>query len=96
MTGRGLAGRRQARLMLFAAIALDAFVVFLFVAQPATMGGPNTSGPMFIPVEPPSRLVWLVPAFGILLNVVGLAWMVRILRADPEGGPSAWRAILDG
>jgi hypothetical protein len=74
--------------MLFVAIALDAFVVFLFVAAPTNIG------PLLL--EPPSRLVWLVPAVGILMNITGLAWMVRILRADPEGGPSAWRAIRDG
>ena len=87
MTGRGLAGRRQARRILVTALALDAFVVFTFVAAPSTMGGS-----MF----PPPPVVWIVPAIGILINIIGLAWMVRILRTDPEGGPSAWRAIRDG
>lgn len=86
MTGRGLVGRRQARLMLFGAIVLDAFVGFVIVGQP-----PSMIGPMFAP--PPSALI--IPAVGILMNIAGLAWMVRILRADPEGGPPAWRALRD-
>lgn len=88
MTGRGIAGRRRARLVLIAALALDALVAFLFVSAPGTMGP--------LRVEPPSPLEWVLLPFGVLLNIAGLAWMVWILRADPEGGPSAWRAIRDG
>jgi hypothetical protein len=84
MTGRGLAGRRQARRILFTAIALDLFVVLVFVSQPSTMGGP---------FGPPPLTAYVVPAFGILLNLIGLAWMVRIIRADPEGGRTSWRAF---
>ena len=80
MTGRGLAGRRQARRILFTALALDAFVVFLLMS-PTPFIGPMFDGPPWPPL-------WIVTAaFGILMNVVGLAWMVRILRADPEGPP---------
>jgi hypothetical protein len=86
MTGRGLAGRRQARRILFAAIALDAFVVFTFVA------GPTTTGGLMGPVSP---VAWIVPGVGILMNIAGLAWMVRILRADPEGAPRNWRATRE-
>jgi hypothetical protein len=86
MRGRGLRGRRRARRILFTAIALDAFVVLLFAAQPTTMGGP---------FGPPPLTAYVVPAFGVLLNVVGLAWMVRIVRADPEAGPTGWRATRD-
>ena len=86
MTGRGLAGRRLARRILFAAIALDALVVFMFVAQPPMMGGP---------IGPVSLVVLIVPAFGILMNIAGLAWMVRIVRADPEGDPRSWRATRE-
>jgi Flp pilus assembly protein TadB len=85
MTGRGLHGRRLARLILFVAIALDILLVLLFVSQP------NYMSPMSS--EPPSRLVLLIPAFGIALNLAGLAWMIRIVRADPEAGASSWRAF---
>jgi Flp pilus assembly protein TadB len=84
MTGRGLRGRRLARLLLLVAFAVDLFLVYLYVAAP------NFIEPMFH--EPPSGLVWrMIPVVGIVLNLVGLAWMVRILRADPEGSRSWWR-----
>ena len=83
MTGRGLRGRRAARLMLIAVVALDA-VLALLVAT-----APNTIGPM---LEQSSPLEWFVPALGIALNVGGLVWMVWIVRADPEASPSAWRS----
>ena len=88
MTGRGLAGRRLARRILFTALALDAFVAFLLLSAPSNIG------PMFD--APPSPPLWIVTAaFGILMNIVGLAWMVRILRADPEGPPRSWRATRE-
>ena len=84
MTGLGLRGRRLARLMLAIAIGLDSFVVLLF------LNWPHTSGPMY--AEPPDRLVmWLIPAVGVVVNVIGLAWMIRIYRSDPEAHPSFWR-----
>jgi hypothetical protein len=60
--------------------------VFLFAAQPNMMGGP---------FGPPPLFAYVVPGFGVLMNAVGLAWMVRIVRADPEGGPTGWRATRD-
>jgi hypothetical protein len=84
MTGRGLEGRRQARIILFAAFLLVGVEVLLFVAQPNTMGG-----------APPGR--WglgigsLVLLAGGALQLVGLIWMIRIYRADPEGRRSWWR-----
>jgi hypothetical protein len=84
VTGRGLRGRRTARLLLFAAVAIDALVVLLFLAAPNTIG-PLQSGP-------PSPLLWLVPAIGIALNVVGLGLMIRIYRADPEAHRSWLRS----
>jgi hypothetical protein len=87
MTGRGLRGREQARLLLGAVLALDAVLAFLFVAAP------NTMRPMF--EAPPSALGLplgsLIVAIGIALHLGGLAWMVRILRADPEAHPSWFR-----
>ncbi|HEX2754464.1 MAG TPA: hypothetical protein VHM48_03315 [Candidatus Limnocylindrales bacterium] len=83
MTGRGLQGRHLARLLLLAAFALDLIPAFLFVSAP------NFIGPMS--AEPPSRLVWLIPAVGIALNLAGLAWMVRLYLSDSEARPSAFR-----
>ena len=83
MTGRGLRGRLAAQRILLAAILLDALAVLLFASAP------NMIGPMMS--EPP-RFMWLIPAFGIALNLVGLAWMIRIVRADPERHPSFWRS----
>lgn len=83
MTGRGLRGRRQAQLILMIAVAIDLVMVLLFVAQPTYIG------PMSL--EPPPFLWWLIPAVGIGVNLLGLAWLIRIYRADPEGGQSSWR-----
>jgi hypothetical protein len=84
MDGRGARGRRQARLILFIAIAMDAFVCFLFVSAPGSIGPPLT--------EPPSQVILVVPAIGIALNLIGLGWMVRIYRADPDAQQSSWRS----
>jgi Flp pilus assembly protein TadB len=87
MTGRGLRGRRNAGAIILATLAVDAFVALLFVATP------NCMCPMFN--EPPSLiglpLGSVIAAVGITLHLAGLAWMVRILRADPEGHRSWWR-----
>ena len=85
MTGRGLHGRHLARLILYVAIALDVLLALLVYVW-----APNTMGPMF---SAPPRHMWLIPAFGIALNLAGLAWMIRIVRADPEAGSSSWRAF---
>ncbi len=82
MTGLGLRGRRQARLMLAIAIGLDAFAALLLINAPRGMGGG---------FGPPSVVQWLVPIAGVVLNVIGLAWMIRIYRSDPEAHPSFWR-----
>jgi hypothetical protein len=83
MTGRGQRGRRLARLMLVSVFAIDAFVALLFTATP------NCMCPMYI--EPPPMLHWLIPAIGVGAQAIGLAWMTRIYRADPEGHRSWWR-----
>jgi hypothetical protein len=43
--------------------------------------------------ESPPSDAWLtsVPAFGVLAYLIGLAWMIRIYRADPERHRSSWR-----
>ena len=85
MTGRGLRRRRFARFLLAIAIVLPAILGALVLMAP------TTSGPMF--VEPPDQLLpATILVAGILAYVVGLAWMVRIYRADPEAHASFWRS----
>jgi hypothetical protein len=84
MTGRGLRGRRLARLMLVAVLAIDALVALLFMAAPSCMC------PMYS--EPPPVLHWLIPAIGVGVQAIGLAWMIRIYRAGPEDHRSWWRS----
>jgi hypothetical protein len=74
-------GREIARGLVMAVLVLLAFVGFLF------LGLPDRSGPLF----EPGLIEWIVPGLGIMGILVGLAWMVRILRADPEPDSSAWR-----
>jgi hypothetical protein len=87
VTGRGLRGRESARLIVASVLAIDACVALLLMA------GPNCMCPMFD--APPSvigvPIGSVVAAVGIALHLGGLAWMVRILRADPEGHRSWWR-----
>ena len=53
-----------------------------------TLATPQFIEPMFL--EPP---VWsnVFTAIGLVGPIVGLVWMVRIYRADPEPDQSAWR-----
>jgi hypothetical protein len=69
--------------MLYAAFLLVGFEAFLFIAQP------NYIGPMM--AEPPPIWTWLLPVFGVAAQAIGLAWMIRIYRTDPEGHRSWWR-----
>jgi hypothetical protein len=78
---RALRGRRLARLMFAAALIPLAVAAFFFVAAPNFTGGFYDPGPIGL----------LVPAIGVAALVVGLAWMVRILRADPEPDAKSWR-----
>jgi hypothetical protein len=86
MTGRGLVGRRTARFILLATIAMDAPLALLLLAPPNMMGGP-----MRIPTGIPLGTITL--ALGSVLNLVGLAWMIRIYRTNPEASRSSWRAF---
>ena len=65
------------------AIALPLVVGLLFIAAP------QMHGPMF--EREPSRIESLLPWAGIALYIVGLVWMFRLSRANPEAGESAWR-----
>jgi hypothetical protein len=70
--------------MLFIAFALVVGVdVLLYLGQS------NHLGPMFD--EPPPVVGWLIPAIGVAAQALGLGWMIRIYRADPEAAPSSWR-----
>ena len=58
---------------------------FLWIAMPS-MGGPML-------MEEPPLWVQLLPGAGYLGQIVGLAWMVRIYRTDPEPDQHAWRSL---
>ena len=51
---------------------------------------PPTRGPMF-DVPPPDLFSMSLPLLGFVVYLVGLAWMIRIYRADPEAGRSWFR-----
>jgi hypothetical protein len=70
--------------MLFTACLVIGFEALLFVAAPG-----SCMCPMFS--EPPPLSPWLIPAVGVGAQALGLAWMIRIYRADPEGHRSWWR-----
>jgi hypothetical protein len=86
LTGRGLRGRRMARLMIVLAIVPALLTGALIMTSSSTMGGP-----MFLKPPDPTFAEIIVGA-GILAYVVGLAWMVRIYGADPEAHASFWRS----
>jgi hypothetical protein len=55
--------------------------LFLLVAAPGRFE------PMF---AEPTLMESLIPWVGAATYVFGLAWMVRISRADPEAGERSW------
>jgi hypothetical protein len=65
------------------AFAVPLFAAFLYVAMPM---GPS---PMFAG-EPP-LIETLVPGSGVGLFLIGLVWMIRLSRPDPEAGERSWR-----
>jgi hypothetical protein len=73
------------RIEFAAAIGLGAFVGAVELLQPTYIG------PMF-ETPPPDPWLTSLPAFGALGYLVGLAWMIRIYRADPERHRSWWRS----
>jgi hypothetical protein len=74
-------GRANARGLVAAVLVLLAFVAVLLLSLPNTIGT----------LAEPGLVERIAPGIGILGILVGLAWMVRILRADPEPDSSAWR-----
>jgi hypothetical protein len=87
MTGRGLEGRQTARAMIALTVLCGVATVLAWVAVPGLMGA--MSGPMIRGPEP-----WfapLIPVAGVASYFVGLGWMVRIYRANPEPDTKGWR-----
>lgn len=71
------------RLELVIAFAVPLLAGFLWVAAPAGFGGG-----MFY--EPP-LIELILPWAGIVGVIVGIVWMVRLSRPDPEAGERTWR-----
>ncbi len=71
------------RAELVVAFAAPVVAGFLLVAAPGTMGGG-----MFYK---PSLIETLLPWAGGIGVVVGIAWMLRLSRPDPEAGERTWR-----
>jgi hypothetical protein len=65
------------------AIAVPVIAGFLWVAAPGTMGGG-----MFYRA---SLIETLLPWAGVAGFVVGIVWMLRLSRQDPEAGERSWR-----
>jgi hypothetical protein len=74
--------RNLIRAELAIALAVPVVTAFLYVAAPSFPGGG-----MF---EPP-LIETLVPWAGVGLFIVGLVWMIRLSRPDPEPGERSWR-----
>lgn len=83
---KGRRGRANARIEL-------GFAGFLvFVVQPLVfMSAPAMMSPMFGPDDTTALGMELIPFAGLAIQLIALAWMVRIYRADPEPDQGAWR-----
>jgi hypothetical protein len=84
--GSGVEGRHKARELIGLGVLLALFSGFLFIAAPGYGGGIGTD-------------TWLtsLPLVGLVMPIVGLAWMVVIYRRafDPEPEQDAWRYRAD-
>jgi hypothetical protein len=87
---RGQRGRVVGRAMIVLAIMVIGLTAFLLLSAPGTMGGPMYSNP---PGIGPIALGVLSTLIGIGGSVIGLVWMIRIHRADPEPDQHAWRYL---
>lgn len=67
--------------MLCAALGVLATPAILYFAGPNMMGGGLQLGPIAV----------IVFGTGILGIAIGLGWMIRILRPDPEPDTKSWR-----
>lgn len=79
---RASRGRSRAHGIFVGSILVGVILVASFFAAP------GFANPVFWGPAIPTALVALVAAAGYL---GGLAWMWRIIRADPERGPSRFR-----
>jgi membrane associated rhomboid family serine protease len=52
------------------------------------MAAPGTIGPMF---DEPPPFTSLVPWAAVVGVIVGILWMLRLSRPDPEAGERTWR-----
>jgi hypothetical protein len=79
----GLAGRAVAKHMIIFAVLLPVAILLAWVAQPGHMGGGMFDAPPWYEVA--------LPWAGAIGYLVGLGWMIRIYRADPEPEEPTWR-----
>jgi len=74
--------RRLADVELTVAFGAPLFAGFLWVASPGMIGVMSSREP---------SLVSLMPWLGVIGVIVGIVWMIRIYRADPEPFEPTWR-----
>jgi len=79
---RAKRGRALGRMMIFGVLVVLAFPAFLFIAAP------NFTA---MSLQEPGALEVALPFVGVAGLVIGLIWMVRILRAHHEPEPKGWR-----
>jgi hypothetical protein len=82
---RAWRGRRVARALFAEAVFMIGFLAFILVM------GPNTIDPMMRPSGLVTAMGIIVPGAGAIGLLIGLAWMWRILRANPEPDSRSWR-----
>jgi hypothetical protein len=80
------AARWLARAELLVGFASVLLFAFLFLAAPWFTGGAGPSESWILRQAPTALAV-----VGIMGVVLGLVWMVRIYRADPEPSERYWR-----
>ena len=73
--------RALRQIELFLAFALPLVAGFLHVASPGYSGG----------IYEPPLIATLVPWAGVVGVLVGIVWIVRVSRPDPEAGERTWR-----
>jgi hypothetical protein len=77
---RARRGRRVARQLFAVPVLLVASLLFIYLNQPS-----------FMYEAPPNTLSAILFGVAVMIFVVGLAWMVRILRAHAEPDAGSWR-----
>jgi Flp pilus assembly protein TadB len=80
---RARRGRRTARHLFAIPIFFATSLVLLYVGQPNYIGGMYDAGS--------DRMSKIVFGAAVLIYLIGLAWMVRILRSHHEPETGAWR-----